>query len=199
MRKLFAKGSFHQLAKRNSMNKQRRPLFSLTIVTLFTILVAGCDNGAPSVSSPRTSTAQTRISGHVLNDEGPITQGKVEAKNAQGAVAARTELKGQPTYVLTIPTGTVYPLILTAYPDAAPNESLRAAVTDPNASEQDISPVSTIVVDTAMSLGGLSETNLAKAAGAAIAQRRKSGGGSGGAATSQSFKGDPTKQYGGWH
>jgi hypothetical protein len=55
--------------------------------------------------------------------------------------------------------------------------------------------VTTSVVNTAMNLGGLTEVNLAKAAGAAISQR-KSTGGSGGSA---GFKGDPTKHYGGWH
>jgi hypothetical protein len=105
MPKVFAHttGIFQQLTKRNSMNKQR--LFSLTIVTLLATLVTGCDNGAPSASSPRASNAQTRITGHVLDDEGPITQGKVEAKDAQGVVAARAELKDQSAYVLTLCTG----------------------------------------------------------------------------------------------
>lgn len=135
----------------------------------------------------------------MLNDDGPVTQGKVEAKDAKGAVAARTELKGQSSYALTIPPGTAYPLTMTAYPEATPNESLRAVVADANASVQDISPIMTVVVDTALSLGGLTEANLAKVAVAAIAQRKKSGGGSGAGGTTQSFTGDPTKQYGGWH
>ena len=113
---------------------------------------------------------------------------------------AKAELKDAAKTSLTIPAGTSFPLIIIAYPESAPNEPLKAAVTDSQASEQDLSPVTTIVVDTAMSLGGLTEANLAKAAGAAIAQRKRSGGGGGGGgATTQSFKGDPTKQYGGWH
>jgi len=174
------------------------PLY-VALLTATTALLTGCDNGARTSGSQLSSTTQTRIGGHVLNDDGPIAQGRIEATDAKGSIVARAELKGEPTYALTVPAGTAYPLIITAYPDSAPNERLKAAVTDPNASAQDISPVTTIVVDTAMSLGGLTEVNLAKAAGAAIAQRKKSGGGSGGGATSQSFKGDPTKQYGGWH
>ncbi len=114
---------------------------------------------------------------------------------------AKTELQGGTnSYQLTLPVGTAFPAILNAYPDGT-NETLKAAVSSSLAAEQDISPVSTIVVDTALSLGGINEANLAKAAGAAIALRKKSGGGGGGggAATSESFKGDPTKQYGGWH
>jgi hypothetical protein len=84
--------------------------------------------------------------------------------------------------------------VLTASPEGE-TRTLKAAITSDLVSEQDISSVTTIVVETAMNLGGLTETNLAKAAGAAISQRRSSGG-SGGSA---GFKGDPTKQYGGWH
>lgn len=181
------------------MNRPTLPSFIPTLVALLAVLVAGCDNGTPRAGAARSSSGQTRITGHVLDDEGPIGRGRVEAKDARGMTIAKAEMKAQTPYELMIPTGAVYPLILTAYSDAAPDEPMRAAVADANAIEQDISPITTIVVDTALSLGGLTDTNLAKAAGAAIAQRRKSGGGAGGSATSQSFKGDPTKQYGGWH
>ena len=93
-------------------------------------------------------------------------------------------------------------MILTAVTEVSGEAPLKAAIPDANVSEQDISPVTTIIVDTALSLGGLTEANLTKAAGAAISLRRKSGGGGGGGGagtTTQSFKGDPTKQYGGWH
>jgi hypothetical protein len=172
----------------------------LSITTLFIALISGCDNGVP-ITAARVSNMQTRLSGHALNDDGPINQGRVEAKDTQGHIAAQTELKGQSVYELTLPTGTIYPLVLAVYPEATPNDTLKAVVTDPSVSMQDISPVTTIVVNTALSLGGFTETNLAKAAGAAIAQRKKSGGGGGGGAatTSESFKGDSAKQYGGWH
>ncbi|WP_139558045.1 hypothetical protein [Methylotetracoccus oryzae] len=159
---------------------------------------AGCDN-APSGSRSGAAPVSTQLTGHVLNDDGPVTAATIEATDGAGVVAARTELKGDSVYQLTIPAGTRYPLVITAYPAENPGEPIKAAVTNPDAAEQDISAVTTIVVNTAMGLGGLSEANLAKAAGAAIAQRRKSGGGSGGAQTTESFKGDPTKQYGGWH
>lgn len=160
---------------------------------------AGCDS-APSGSRASSATlVSTQITGHVLNDDGPVTAATIEATDAAGVVAARGELKGDSVYRLTIPARTRYPVVITAYPAENPGEPIKAAVTSPDAVEQDISAVTTIVVNTAMSLGGITEANLAKAAGAAIAQRRKSGGGSGGGQTSESFKGDPTKQYGGWH
>lgn len=160
---------------------------------------AACDSSPSASHSAGSARVSTQLTGHVLNDDGPVTAAMIEATDAAGVVAAHTELKGDSVYRLTIPAGTRYPLVLTAYPQGAPEEPIKAAVASADAVEQDISAVTTIVVETALSLGGLTEGNLAKAAGAAIAQRRKSGGGSGGGQTSESFKGDPTKQYGGWH
>jgi hypothetical protein len=162
--------------------------------------LVGCGDTAPSSSTSAAATP-TRLTGHVSNDDGPVHKARIEAKDAQGSVVAKTDIQSEANgYQITLPAGTAFPVILTAYPDATSNEALKAAVSSALAAEQDISPVSTIVVDTALSLGGINEANLAKAAGAAISLRKKSGGGgSGGAATTESFKGDPTKQYGGWH
>jgi hypothetical protein len=178
-----------------TLHAKRLSAAALLSASIF--LISACGDTAPSSSVP---AAPVQITGHVMDDDGPVNQAKIEAKDAQGMVAARVALKGDSNrYQLTVPAGTRYPLILTAYPESPPTEPLKAAVVDASAREQDISQVTTIVVETALSLGGLTEANLAKAAGAAIAQRKKSGGGSGGGATTQSFKGDPTKQYGGWH
>lgn len=160
-------------------------------------LVAGCDSGGGGGTA--VSGAPAKLSGHVVGDDGPVTQARIEARDAANAVVAGAELNGNSQYALSIPAGTRYPLILTATPPTPEVPVLKAAVTGAEAREQDLSPVTTIVVDTALSLGGINDANLAKAAGAAIAQRKKSGGGSGAGATTQSFKGDPTKQYGGWH
>ena len=158
--------------------------------------LTACGDNAPS---PSTAATPTRLTGHVSNDDGPVGHARIEAKDANGQVTAKAELQGgSNTYQLSLPAGTAYPVILTAYPQATPAAPLKAAVSSPLAAEQDISPITTIIVDTALSLGGLTEPNLAKAAGAAISLRKKSGG-SGGGATTESFKGDPTTQHGGWH
>ena len=168
------------------------PLLALAIA--FSALLAGCgDNGMAPPPAP------SRITGHVSNDDGPVDKARIEAKDAKGQLVEKTELQaGSNNYRIVLPVGTAYPVILTAYPEGT-GETLKAAVSSPLAAEQDISPVSTIIVDTALGLGGINEANLAKAAGAAISLRRKSGSGGGGGATTESFKGDPSKQYGGWH
>lgn len=177
----------------------KSPQFALPMLVLSGVLLNGCGDGASTAGAGSASAAAARLSGHVLAEQGPLTQGRVEAKDARGAVAARTELQGQSAYALAIPAGTAYPLVLSVQTEVAPNGLLKAAVTDPKASVQDITPVTTSIVDTAMSLGGLSEANIATAATAAIAQRKKFGSGSGVGGSTESFSGDPTKQYGGWH
>lgn len=166
-----------------------KPKFILLISPL--LILAGCGDS----SAPRTAgIAEDKIAGIVLTDEGPVPQAKIEASDRNGNVVAKIEAGADAHYSLQLPTGTSYPIVLTARIESLP-QPLKAVVTSELAEEQDISEVTTLVVDTAMSLGGLTEANLAKAAGAAISQR-KSKGGSGGSA---GFKGDPTKQYGGWH
>ena len=172
--------------------------FVYLLFLMFCTWLTACND---NTSSPSTAATPTRLTGHVTNDDGPVDKARIEAKDAKGQVAAKTELQGaSSTYQLSLPAGTAYPVILTAYPQTSSESPLKAAVASSLAAEQDISPITTIVVDTALSLGGLTEANLAKAAGAAISLRKKSGGGGGGGgATTESFKGDPTKQYGGWH
>jgi hypothetical protein len=157
------------------------------------ISLAAC---GPS-STPGTSggvAAEARIAGLVLTDDGPVQGARIEAKDRNGSTIAKTEIHGDAHYSLKLPAGTDYPVVLTAVPEGT-TETLKAVAVNDLVSDQDISPVTTIVVDTALSLGGLTEANLAKAAGAAISQRKSSGG----SGSSAGFKGDPTKQYGGWH
>lgn len=172
---------------------------TIIFFTVCSLLLSACDSATTGSSgATKTSASPVRITGHVFSDDGEITQAKIEAVDASGKLAAQAELNGNSGYTLTIPAETAYPLILTAHPPDAPEPHVKAAIANTKVSEQDISPITTAVAETALNLGGISEINLSKAAGAAIALRKKAGSG-GGAATSENFKGDPTKQYGGWH
>jgi hypothetical protein len=165
--------------------------FSLVVSVL---ALTACGPSPTPGTSGRSAAAESKITGLVLSEGGPVAKAAIEARDRNGNIVARTELGGDAHYSVKIPAGAAYPLVLTAAPEGAP-AALKAAVTNDLVTEQDISPVTTIVVDTALSLGGLTEANLAKAAGAAISQRKSSGG----SGSSSGFKGDPTKQYGGWH
>lgn len=141
-----------------------------------------------------SSVSAPEISGLVLTDEGPVTKARIEAHDSKGVTLAKADMNGDGHYRIKLPAGVGYPVVLSAYPEGV-TAPLKAVVTSDLVTEQDISEVSTLVVDTALGLGGITEANLAKAARAAISQRKTSNG----SGTSAGFKGDPTKQYGGWH
>lgn len=164
-----------------------------TLVVAFSLGLAGCEDGGGR-GSATTSAAAPRIALHVFSDDGPMDRARISVEESGGKEIAAAELAGESRVMVTIPSTARYPLIVKAFPvdGSAP---LKAAVTSAMVTEQDVSPVTTLVVDAALSFGGLTEQNLAKAAGAAISQRRTSGG----SGSSSGFKGDPTKQYGGWH
>lgn len=168
---------------------------STLLASALSLMLTGCDSGLQhSGSTAPRSAAPHEITGLILDEDGNVSAAHVLVRDNSGATVASTDSSAEGEYRVDIPASATYPLIFEASLQGV-QTPLKAAVTSELASEQDISAVSTIVVDTALSFGGLSEANLAKAAGAAIAQRKKSGG----TGSSTGFKGDPTKQYGGWH
>ena len=166
--------------------------FRLSYVLLITLLNAACGQSPNSSSS--SGSASVQISGVVLKDDQPVIHASIGATDISGKPVASIRLEGDSHFRITLPAGTTYPVVLSAKIDGD-EIPLKAAVISDQVTDQDISSTTTVVVNTAISLGGLNEANLAKAVGAAISQRKSSGGGG----TSAGFKGDPTKQYGGWH
>jgi len=166
------------------MKHFRREQFSILAGTLLlsAALIGGCDSGTgggSSSASAQTASKSAKLSGVVLNQAGPITEGKIEAADARGQQVASATLSGASNkYALTIPTGVAYPIVLTAKP-AGGGESVKAVVTGPEAENMDITTVSTLVVDAALQLGGLTPQNIARASGGAIGQRMSQGGGGG--------------------
>lgn len=140
-------------------------------------LLGGCDSGGGSGSMSVSSTTDAKISGNVSNEAGPITHGRLEVTDKNGKVVASTELQGSNHYEVTIPAGTTYPIVITVFPpaDAISTAPVKAVVTSEIADRQDVTAVSTIVVDSALALGGLTPENIAKASGGAIGLRQTSG------------------------
>ena len=157
------------------------------IMVLPVLWGAGCGD-----SSTGKSNQAAHLQGVVTERDNPVSQGKIIAKDKNGMVVASTELKGNSNYSITIPGNAVYPLVLEI---AIDDDLLEAVVMDPSSAQQDISTMSTLVVQSARNLGGINKENMAQAAINAIRQNKKSSG----KGTSAGFKGDPTKQYGGWH
>lgn len=176
-------------------------------IALAAALMTGCDSGPGGASGGASApaTEEAHIAGNVRDQHGPIMDGKVEVRDKDNQLIVSADLNGNSNhYAVTVPAGTRYPILLTATPGAAadPNSVVvKAVVTSPLADRMDISDVTTIVVDSAMTLGGLTEQNIAKASGAAIGLRQKegvsAGAGGGGAGPGQSAGGVSRGGHGG--
>ena len=139
-------------------------------------LLAGCgDEGSSGGGAPAKSEA--KISGKVSNNNGPVSEGKVEVRDSAGTVVHTTHFTNA-HYTITVPAGTSYPILITATPpvDACNDEPVKAVVTSSIADQIDITGVTTDVVDGAIALGGITEQNIARASGVAINRRQKEGG-----------------------
>jgi len=160
----------------------------LFILLFGSLLIVACGDG-----SLNKNAKNDRISGIVEDRSGPVSRGKLEVTDTNGNILVSTELKGKDRYAVTIPAMAKYPIVLKVI--TGDGKVLEAVAMDATSEKQDITVMSTLVVKSARDLGGISQQNMAQAAINAIRQNRKKSG----KGTSTGFKGDPTKQYGGWH
>lgn len=178
-----------------------------TITYLASVLIAaalsGCDDGSKTGSSAPASM-EARITGNIQDQHGPIRNSRLEVTDKTGRVVSSTQLTDENHFSITVPPGTSYPIVLTAHPtgeSAANSTAVKAVVTSPLADRMDVTDVSTIVVESALSLGGLTAENIAKASGAAIGLRQREGvsasAGGGGAGPGQSGGGVSRGGHGG--
>jgi hypothetical protein len=183
------------------------PLFKSGLCALSIAVAAalstGCDSGSGGGSLSVPASEEAKISGNVQDQHGPIMDGKIEVRDKNGQLATTAQLNGNSNhYSVTVPAGTVYPILLIATPTPGGNATVvKAVVTSPLADRIDITDVTTIVVDSAQTLGGLTPENIAKASGAAIGLRQREGvsaaTGGGGAGPGQSGGGAGRGGHGG--
>lgn len=181
-----------------------KPLFFMASMTLSGFLLAGCDGGSSTGSSSSSSvSSEAKIEGNISDVHGPITQGTLEVKDKNDKVILTQPLDGSSNHFsITIPAGVAYPILLVATPPPGPiTQVVRAVVTSPLADRMDITDVTSLVVDAAFALGGLTESNIAKASGGAIGLRQRqgvsAGAGGGGAGPGQSGGGASFGGHGG--
>ncbi|MGZ8930631.1 MAG: hypothetical protein ACXW0O_06530 [Methylosarcina sp.] len=136
----------------------------------------------------------TVLEGTVADDKGPVKTGTVRAIDGKGQVIASTQLQNSEHYRINIPASTVLPMVLSFLPDSreAGAGELVTAVVHPNLTIYSITPLSTAIAKKARALGGYTHANLVMAAESmgTVPDSNK---------TTEGFRGDPTKQYGGWH
>lgn len=184
------------------MNNRFSPsLFSrITVFSLFfAMLLSACNSGSKTQTSAPvasvTSTSAITLQGQIRDDDGYFTTGSLAATDFKGKEAARTEWQDDDgRYTIEIPSGTGFPLLLTARSkhEGKKSQILLAVVLSPTLTKHDITPNSTKVARKAKSLGGYTAQNLMQATLDTVNRPQ-------GDRSVEGFRGDPTKQFGGWH
>ncbi len=168
-------------------------------VALSGLVVSGCDNGSSKQTIASSQQAQkfkndTIISGKITLESGSINSGEVKAKDKKGQEIASTELNNTNQFILSIPAMTPLPVTMTYYPGEKEDmqEPLYTVIIYPSIKKYDINERTTAIAKAAKKMGGYTAKNLTIAAESAIHVPDAN-------KTSTGFRGDPTKQYGGWH
>ena len=173
----------------------------LLAVILASFLLTACDNNDTSRKTILSSNTTVRkydqavtLYGAVSSKEGSVTSGEISATNEKGIVIASTQLKNSDRYSIEIPAGTPLPILITVSPvtKQSDNQPLQVAVIDPILKKYDINLLTTAIAKKAKAMGGYTYINLRQAAmdSSSAPDANKTTGG---------FRGDPTRQYGGWH
>jgi hypothetical protein len=171
----------------------------LNIVLLFFIagcFLTGCEksnkDNSPIKQVLKKYEQATSLEGVVSNNHGPIKAGTIKVTDSYEELVASTALQNNGHYSVKIPADTFLPIVLTFYPEAAEGEKLITAVVHPGITRYDINPLTTSIAKKALAMGGYTHANMVRAAEgtANVPDANK---------TTAGFRGDPTKQYGGWH
>jgi hypothetical protein len=182
-------------------SRKQAPAFKKSISTLLFIfttsfLLGGCGQDeptAPLIKKPvKKFSKLTTLKGTVYDDKKTIKAGLIKVTNEKGNVITTTELQNDKHYTVEIPADTTLPIILTFYPKGANKDQLISVGVDPYVKTYDITPRTTAIAEYAKSLGGYTHSNILQAANSGVSAPGRN-------RTSSTFKGDPTKQFGGWH
>lgn len=171
---------------------KKKALLALVMTSLF---LGGCDDQKkkePLIKVPVQSYQQDKtLTGIVTSKESAILEGELKVSDSQGRVVAKTALDSRQHYQVSIPAGTTLPIVLTVSYTGS-DETLKAVVISPAVSKYDVSLLTTKIANRAKELGGYTYSNMVMAADSTVGVPDAN-------KTSTGFRGDPTKQYGGWH
>ncbi len=163
---------------------------------------SGSGSGSDNDSKPAATIKQSKVKsykqestlkGRVTYKDEIIESGEVVVSNEKGDVIAKGELTGQ-QYKVKIPAGTKLPLIITFIPDpdSPTTEKLKTVAIHNSMTKYDVSEITTAITKRAKAMGGYTHKNMIMAADDRVGVPDSN-------KTSTGFRGDPTKQYGGWH
>jgi hypothetical protein len=185
-------------AETTSKFQSRRLLILPLITVVLSGLLPGCEKNNPS--NPPIQSAVTKyekattLEGVVTDNHGPVKSGDIKVTDLMNNVIASSIIKDKGHYSVTVPANTILPIVLT-YSNNFQNsatEKFITAVVFKHITQYDINPRTTAIANKARAMGGYTSGNLILAAESAayVPDANK---------TTAGFRGDPTKQYGGWH
>ena len=176
----------------NNKNKISKTLLITSVLSLSLIACSEEKKKAPLIKVPVQSYQQLKVlKGLIVNKKGSEITGKLTVADSTGKVVAKTQLENSRHYSVKIPAGTTLPVVLTVT-EKGKTEKLRAVVISSSVSSYDVSLLTTKIAKRAKELGGYTYANMVMAADSTVGVPDAN-------KTSTGFKGDPTKQYGGWH
>ncbi len=186
----------------NNLTSKTKPLLQLVLgAILSSSLFMGCDNNSKTSNNNfsvkqkvQSYSKDTVIKGKVSNKKGTILSGKIKVTDTKGKLIVSTSLHNNYHYSVTIPAGTVLPIELHFYPSTKNNDAkkMTSVIIYPNIKTYDINDLTTAIAKQAKALGGYTHAHMVSAAESSVSVPDSN-------KTTAGFRGDPTKQYGGWH
>ncbi len=137
---------------------------------------------------------ETILHGKVSNKKGIVKSGTVKAVDLKGNELATAKVNNEAAFKIKIPAGTKLPIELKFYPDqnSQDAEEMMAVVAYSSMTGYDINDVTTRIAEKARKMGGYTHRNIVLASESMVKVPDAN-------KTTTGFRGDPTKQYGGWH
>ena len=177
--------------------------FIPTLIMLFflALILNACDSNDKSKKKSfsiqqktQKYTKDTTIKGRVSYNKHTLIAGEIKVTDSKGKLVASLQLEKQSQFSIKIPAGTELPLTLSYYPgaDSTNKEKLVSVAIYTSIKKYDINELTTFIAKKAKELGGYTHTNMVLAADSTVGVPDAN-------KTSTGFRGDPTKQYGGWH
>ncbi len=179
--------------------RTQKYLYRGLILLITSSFLYGCGDNQPQTKQTikkeiKSFKQITTLKGLVTDDKGRVKQGKLEVTNTKKQVIATTIIQSDGHYKIDIPAGTSLPLLLRVsfQSNEGKTKELMAAVVYNSMTKFDINSLSTKIAKKANALGGYTHANMIIAAESMVDMPDDN-------KTTRGFRGDPTKQYGGWH
>lgn len=174
-------------------------LYKGLIILITSSFLYGCGDNQPKEKQTikkeiKSFKQATMLKGLVTDDKGRIKQGELNVTNAKKQVIATTTIQDDGYYKIEIPAATSLPILLNVsfQSNEGKTKKLTAAVVYNSMTKFDINSLSTKIAKKAKALGGYTHANMIVAAESMVDMPDDN-------KTTRGFRGDPTKQYGGWH